>query len=64
MDTQMSLKIAQKRIGQAESLGAEVLTAACPSCHMNLTQAARFKKSPVKVVDFAEIVAQAIVEKQ
>jgi len=64
MNTEMSLNIAQKRIGQAENLGAEIMAAACPACFMNLSQAARFKKSGVKVLDFAEIVAQQIQTKQ
>ena len=59
-DLDKSLRIANKRIVQAEKKGAVTLTTACPSCFMTLNQAARFKKSDVKVSDFAEVVAQLI----
>lgn len=55
-----SFGIAGKRIGQAEEIKAATLTTACPSCFMTLSQTARSKKSTVKVVDFAEVVAQQI----
>lgn len=59
-DIDKSLDIAKKRIGQAENKRATTLTTACPSCYMTLNQAARVKKSEVKVSDFAEVVAQMI----
>ncbi|MCJ7721325.1 (Fe-S)-binding protein, partial [Candidatus Bathyarchaeota archaeon] len=59
-DIDKSLDIAKKRIGQAENKRAITLTTACPSCFMTLNQAARLKKSEVKVSDFAEVVAQMI----
>jgi len=59
-NTDKSLEIGKKRVEEAEKLGAATLVAACPSCCETLTQAARFKKSSVKVIDFAEAVAQQI----
>ena len=59
-DIDRSLAIAKKRIGQAENKRATTLTTACPSCYMTLIQAARSKKSEVKVNDFAEVVAQML----
>ncbi|MCZ2807967.1 MAG: (Fe-S)-binding protein [Candidatus Bathyarchaeota archaeon] len=59
-DIDRSLEIAKKRIGQAENKRAATLTTACPSCYMTLSQAARQKKSEVKVSDFAEVVAQLL----
>ena len=59
-DIDKSLDIAKKRVGQAEKKRASTLTTACPSCYMTLNQAARVKKSEVKVSDFAEVVAQMI----
>jgi len=59
-DIDKSLDIAKKRIGQAEKKRATTLTTACPSCYMTLTQAARLKKSEVKVSEFAEVVAQML----
>ncbi len=62
VNTDNSLEIAKKRVGQAEALGSSTLVSACPSCIMNLSQATRFLKSSVKVVDFADAVAQQIKE--
>ena len=64
VNVEQSLNIARKRVESAEKLGAEILASACPSCIMNLTQAARFKKSSVKVLDFAEVVAQTLQKNQ
>jgi heterodisulfide reductase subunit D len=61
-DLDRSLAIAQKRINQAENKRAATLTTACPSCYMTLSQAARQKKSEVKVSDFAEVVAEQLEE--
>lgn len=63
VDTDNSLEIAKKRVGQAESIGSETLVSACPSCIMNLYQATRFMKSKVKVMDFADAIARQIKEK-
>lgn len=60
VNTDKSLEIGRKRIEQAEKIGATTLTAACPSCYETLSQAAHFKKSSVKVIDIAEVVAQQI----
>ena len=62
VDTDNSLEIAKRRIGQAETIGSATLVSACPSCFMNLYQAARFTKSSVKVLDFADAVARQIKE--
>ena len=62
VDTQNSIDIAKQRIKQAETIGSETLISACPSCVMNLSQAARFTKSKVKVIDFADAVARQIKE--
>ena len=59
-NTDKSLDIGRRRVEEAEKIGATTLTAACPSCYETLSQAAHFKKSNVKVMDFAEVVAQQI----
>jgi Fe-S oxidoreductase len=60
----MSLEIAYKRIQQANSVGAEVVVSACPACKSNLQVAAarlrKEKKGRIKVMDIAELVADAI----
>jgi len=60
VDLDKSSGIAGKRIRQAEQIKAATLMTACPSCYMTLSQTARSKKSNVKIVDFAEIVAQQV----
>jgi heterodisulfide reductase subunit D len=59
-NTEKSLELGRKRVGQAEKIGATTLTVACPSCYETLSQAAHFKKSNLKVIDIAEAVAQQI----
>ena len=61
-DTDNSLEIAKKRVRQAETIGSETLVSACPSCIMNLSQAVRFTKSNVKVLDIADAIARQIKE--
>jgi glycolate oxidase len=62
--TDMSLDIAYKRIQQANSVGAEVVVSACPACKSNLQVASarlrKEKKGRIKVMDIAELVAEAI----
>jgi heterodisulfide reductase subunit D len=60
VDTETSLEIAKKRIRQAETIGSETIVSACPSCFMNFRQATHFMKSNVKILDFADAVAQQI----
>jgi glycolate oxidase len=63
-NTDMSLDIAFKRIQQANSVGAEVVTSACPACKSNLQVAAarlrKEKKGKIKVMDITELVAEAL----
>ncbi|UCE15908.1 MAG: (Fe-S)-binding protein [Candidatus Bathyarchaeota archaeon] len=60
IDLDKSREIAKKRVTLAEEIGATTLTTACPSCYMTISQAARLKKSNVKVIDFAEAIAPQI----
>jgi heterodisulfide reductase subunit D len=62
VDTDSSLEIAKGRIAQAEQVGSESLVSACPSCIMNLSQAARRANSNVKVLDFADAIARQLKE--
>ena len=63
-DTAMSDEIAYKRVKQANDIGAEVLTSACPSCKRSLQSAAgRLKREEgvkIQVMDIAEILAKAL----
>jgi glycolate oxidase len=60
IDLDKSRDIAKKRVSLAEELKATTLMAACPSCFMTISQAARSEKSKVKVIDVAEAVASQL----
>ena len=60
IDLDKSREIAKKRVALAIANGATTLMAACPSCYMTISQAARSMKSNVKVIDVAEAVARQI----
>jgi Fe-S oxidoreductase len=62
VDTENSLEIAKQRVQQAERVGSAALVSACPSCITNLWQSARRAGTSVKVMDFADIVAQQLRE--
>ena len=62
VDTENSLEIAKQRVQQAERVGSAALVSACPSCIANLWQSARRTGTSVKVMDFADIVAQQLRE--
>ena len=51
-----SLETAGKRVKEAESTGASVLTSACPFCYTNLHDAAELNKSALKIEDIVQIV--------
>lgn len=52
--------IGSLRITEAEEAGADIVVTACPCCEVQLRVGARFKKSPVRVLDFSDIVAESL----
>ena len=60
IDPDLSLKLAKKRVEQAEKLGATIVTSACPACKSNLDEAAVDMESDIQVLDIAEVVAQQL----
>ena len=66
VNLEKSLEVASKRVGEAATLGAEVIVSACPSCKSNLQVAAAMGRKEgkwkVRVIDITEFVAQAMVE--
>ena len=48
------------RIAEAEAVKADVVVTACPCCEVQLRVGARFKKSPVRILDWSDIVAEAL----
>jgi len=55
-------RLAEARIMEAESTGAEIIVTSCPFCLINLEDAVKTtgKEEKIKVMDLAEIVAQTI----
>ncbi|MDY7035206.1 MAG: heterodisulfide reductase-related iron-sulfur binding cluster [Thermodesulfobacteriota bacterium] len=53
-----ALWAAEKRIEEAESIGAEAIISCCPQCEDNLREAVKDKK--IKIYDMAEIIQRAI----
>jgi Fe-S oxidoreductase/FAD/FMN-containing dehydrogenase len=52
--------IGSLRIGEAEETGANVCLTTCPCCEVQLRVGARFKKSKVRVLDWSDVVADAL----
>ena len=48
------------RMTEAEEANAEIVVTACPCCEVQLRVGARFKNSPVRILDFSDIVAEAL----
>jgi len=48
------------RMAEAEKVNADIVLTSCPCCEVQLRVGARFKKSPVRVLDFSDIVAEAL----
>ncbi len=59
-DNSLRTKISIKRIKQAESTGAKILTSTCPSCKMALVDGAKELKSKLEILDIAELVARQL----
>ena len=54
------LAIVKKRLDEAKSLGAEVITSACPSCKLTFMDCARIHGVDIKVLDLVEQVARQL----
>jgi len=54
------LAIAKKRLDEAKSLGAEVITSACPSCKLTFVDGAREHGVEIEVLDLVELVAKQL----
>ena len=59
-DNSLKTKISVRRIEQAESIGAKIITSACPSCKMTLIDGVKELKSEIEVLDIAELVARQL----
>jgi len=58
VDNEMRVRIAQRRVKQAEGVGAKILASACPACKITLSEAVRGMNSAVRVVDLNELLTE------
>lgn len=56
----LSNKMADARLSEAEETGAEVLTSACPFCTFALREAAERNKSKIRVLDLPELLVEIL----
>jgi heterodisulfide reductase subunit D len=61
---QLASQMADTRLAEADGTGAKFLVTACPFCVHALDEAARRKKSGIKVMDFAEFLCETIETKE
>jgi len=60
---ELALKVGYKKIDEIESLenlGVDTVVSACPACQLNIDEVIRERKSPLKMRDITQIVAQAL----
>jgi len=58
LDQGLALKVAAKRIEDAEQTGASVLVTSCPFCEQTLSEAARSRGSMIVVKDITELIIE------
>ncbi|PUA32103.1 MAG: hypothetical protein B9J98_04440 [Candidatus Terraquivivens tikiterensis] len=57
VNDELRLSIAEKRVRQAQALGAEILTSACPACKITLMDGAKRIGAKIRVLDVVELFA-------
>lgn len=57
---ELSAKVAEERIMQAEKTGAPILCTACPLCYLQLKQAAEKKGSQIEVKELGQILLEEV----
>lgn len=62
VDQKLANKISQPRLDQIEESGIDTLVTACAECRQVFTLGLQDRKSPVRVLDIAELVAELIRE--
>lgn len=58
LDQALALKVAAKRIEDAEQTGASVLVTSCPFCEQTLAEAARSRGGKIAVKDITELIVE------
>lgn len=59
-DNELRLSIARHRLEQARSVGAKILTSACPACNLTFLDALRVTGDEIEVLDLTEYIAQRL----
>lgn len=62
IDPELSHSIADRRLDQALATGAEVIASACQQCERTLLMAARRARAKIRVMDVAQLVAEAVAD--
>jgi heterodisulfide reductase subunit D len=58
LDQALALKVAERRIEDAEATGASILVTSCPFCEQTLREAARRRGGMIGVTDITELIVQ------
>jgi len=56
----IALKLALKKLDEAQSVGANMIVSGCPSCKVNISDATSEMENPVQALDISEIIAKAM----
>jgi Fe-S oxidoreductase len=59
-DNELRLSIAKYRLKQAKSVGAKILTSACPSCNLTFLDTVRAIGDEIEVLDLTEYIARQL----
>ena len=59
-DNELRLSIAKYRLKQAKSVGAKILTSACPACNLTFLDAVRATGDDLEVIDLTEYIARQL----
>jgi heterodisulfide reductase subunit D len=60
LDQALALKVAEKRIEDAEATGASILVTSCPFCEQTLREAAIKRGGGIKVADITDLIVQRL----
>jgi heterodisulfide reductase subunit D len=59
-DPDLGAEVAAKRVAEAQAVGAQVITSACPQCERTLTKSVRAGRVRIRVMDVAQLVERAL----
>ena len=55
----LSMKVLERKMGNVEKTGADILVSSCPACVMQLSSGARQRKMPISVLEIVELLDEA-----